>query len=128
MHFSKDYIPRSKSQKIYITCIINYISPTDCCEAPNTPTLTSDLSTTPSEGDVIVLTCSTSSPYITEYRGHRDGTLASSGTTNFITFTALIGSNDGSWTCDVQSLNSQWSSLSPAILLRCKSLYSSEVS
>ena len=88
-------------------------------DKPATPVLTADVSS-PTDGDTIVLTCTTTSSGITSYQFFKGVTsLVSASSNQHTVSSAAIGSDDGSYTC-VASIDTVASDASSAHVISCK--------
>ena len=85
-----------------------------------TPTLTADVSN-PTDGDTVVLTCTTSTSDITNYEFFRGATsLVSASSNQHTVSSAAIGTDDDSYTC-VASIDTVDSDASSGYVISCKS-------
>ena len=89
-------------------------------DKPATPVLTSDVRD-PTDGDTIVLTCTTTSSGITNYEFFRGRTsLVKTSSNQYTVSSAAIGKDDDSYTC-VASIDTVASDASSAHVISCKS-------
>ena len=90
-------------------------------DKPNKPSLSDDTMASPTDGDNIVLTCTTSSPGITGYEFYKGETSLGKTTSNTHTIkAAAIGVDDDSYTC-VAYLKTIASDVSNVHSISCKS-------
>ena len=90
-------------------------------DKPVTPVLTADVRS-PTEGDTIVLTCTTTSSGITKYEFFRGRTsLVKTSSNKYTVSSAAIGKDDDSYTC-VAYKDTVGSDASKAHVISCKSV------
>ena len=81
--------------KANVLCLLSLSS----SDKPATPTVTAD-SATPTDGDNVVLTCTTTTVGITAYLFKKGvNTLANSASSTYTISAAAIDANDGTYTC-----------------------------
>ena len=112
-HYNLDRII-SEYSPLYLTIILPSFS-----DRPDSPTLTADVGS-PTDGDSIVLTCTTTSSGVTSYEFFRGSTSLVKSSNNQYTISAsAIGTDDGCYIC-VAFIDGVASHASTANLILCK--------